>query len=431
MSERPPGGGSGPSDDERYNWLYGGRQSADADADATQAIPQPSDPPPAPDSDQTQVISQPDSGVPTHMQPPPQDQPAEPLPPMNLPPPSGRTATETETPPWQQPPPPVKPKKQRRWWLRIILALFLAWILFLILVPIYAWSKIDKVDAEPDGNRPDDQPGTTYLVVGSDSREGLSKEEGKELGTGGEQVAGGQRTDTIMLLHVGDGQPLLLSIPRDSQVVIPGQGDGEQNVNGAFAFGGAELLVQTLENETGIRIDDYVEIGFGGFVNMVDAVGGVEICPDDAIKDRKASLDIEAGCQEADGLTALGYARTRKFATGDIERGQNQREVIGAIGDGATSPWTVINPLRYWNVANSGADSLKIGENVGPISLARFAWNMAHVTGGGGLSCTVPIADLEVNWDEERSEELFQLIIEDRTDDVTKRLCTKSGVENN
>jgi LCP family protein required for cell wall assembly len=424
MSERPPDGGSGPDDDNRYGWLYGGQQPTDPDA--TQAIPQTGGPPPpAPDSDQTQVISnQPDPVSPTR--PVPQNEP-EPLPPMNLPPP-GQTATETEPPPWQQQP-AAKPKKKRRWWLRIILALFLVWILFLILVPIYAWSKIDKVDAEPDGDRPSDQPGTTYLVVGSDSREGLSKEEGKELGTGGEGVAGGQRTDTIMLLHVGDGQPLLLSIPRDSQVVIPGEGDFEQNVNGAFAFGGAELLVQTLENETGIRIDDYVEIGFGGFVNMVDAVGGVEICPKEAIKDRKASLNIEAGCQEADGLTALGYARTRQFQTGDIERGQNQREVIGAIGDGATSPWTVLNPLRYWDVANSGADSLKIGENVGPISLARFAWNMAHVTGGGGLSCTVPIADLEVNWDEERSEELFQLIIEDRTDDVTKRLCTKSGLE--
>jgi LCP family protein required for cell wall assembly len=422
MSERPPGGGNNPSDDDRFNWLYGGNPTADPDA--TQAIPRPADPPPpTPDSDQTQVMG-PHGSDPASMQPPPTNQPADPLPPLNLPPP-GRTATEPETP---LQPPPAKPKKKRRWWLRIILALFIAWILFLIIVPIWAWSKIDKVDAEPDGNRPDDQPGTTYLVVGSDSREGLSKEEGKELGTGGEGLDVGQRTDTIMLLHVGDGQPLLLSIPRDSLVSIPGVGDG-QKINAAFSIGGPQLLVQTIERETGIRVDDYVEIGFGGFVNIVDAVGGIEICPDEAINDRKAGLEIDAGCQEADGITALGYARTRQFATGDIERGQNQREVIGEIGDGATSPWTVINPLRYWDVANSSADSLRIGENVGPISLARFAWNMAHVTGGGGLSCTVPIANLEVTWDEERSEELFNLIIEDRTDDIPKRLCTKDGQE--
>jgi LCP family protein required for cell wall assembly len=423
MSERPPGSGSGPAGDDRYNWLYGANQPTDPDA--TQAIPRPSEPSPTPDSDQTQVVGQSGPTGPAQQSIPPYREPAEPLPPPNLPPPSGRTATEPEAP-WRQQPPPAKPKKKRRWWLRIILALFVLWILFLIIVPIWAWSKIDKVDAEPDGNRPDDQPGTTYLVVGSDSREGLSKEEGKDLGTGGESI-GGQRTDTIMLLHVGDGQPLLLSIPRDSEVPIPGQGDGK--INSAFSSGGPQLLVQTIEQESGIRIDDYVEIGFGGFVNIVDALGGVEICPDEAINDRKAGLDIEGGCQEADGTTALGYARTRDFAISDLQRVQNQREVIGEIGDGATSPWTVINPLRYWDVTNSGADSLRIGENVGPLSLMRFAWNMAHVTGGGGISCTMPITDASATtWDPERSEELFGLIIEDRTDDVSKRLCTQTGL---
>ncbi|HYJ66097.1 MAG TPA: LCP family protein [Nocardioidaceae bacterium] len=421
MSERPPGDGNEPNADDRFSWLYGSNPSADPDA--TQAIPRPSNPPPTPDSDRTQAIPQggPPPGPPQPTRPERSD-----LPPMNMPPPG---QTKTDEPPWQQPPPPVKPKKKRRWWLRIILALILIWILFLIAVPIWAWSKIDKVDAEPDGDRPSDQPGTTYLVVGSDSREGLSKEEGKELGTGGSQISeGSQRTDTIMLLHVGDGQPILLSIPRDSIVDIPGVGD-DQKVNAAFSAGGPKLLVKTLENETDIRVDDYIEIGFGGFVNIVDAVGGIEVCPDQAIDDKKASLDIDKGCQEADGITALGYARTRDFGTGDIQRGQNQREVIGEIGDKAASPWSVLNPFRYWNVANSSADSLRIGENVGPLSLARFAWNMAHVTSGGGLSCTVPIADLAVNWDEDRSEELFDYIIEDNTDDIPKSLCTKDGLE--
>lgn len=421
MSERPPGGGSKPTSDDRYGWLYGGQQQT-GDPDATQAIPQSSGPPPVPDSDQTQMIEQTGPPPPTIR---PYQEPDNPLPPPNLPPP-GRTAPAPEQPWQQQPPGPPKPKKNKRWWLRIILALFLVWILFLILIPIWAWSKIDKVDAEPSGARPDDQPGTTYLVVGSDSRAGLSKQEGKDLGTGGEKVASGQRTDTIMLLHVGDGQPLLLSIPRDSIVDIPGH--GETKVNAAFSYGGPKLLVKTLEQSTGIRIDDYVEIGLGGFVNVVDAVGGIQICPDEAMKDKKAGLDIKAGCQQADGVTALGYARTRHFATGDIQRAQNQRQVIGAIGDKAASPWTVLNPFRYWNLAMSGADSIKIGENVGPLSLARFVWNMAHVTSGGGLSCTVPISDLAVHWDPDRSKELFKLIIEDRTDDVPKDLCTKDGL---
>jgi LCP family protein required for cell wall assembly len=422
MSERPPDGGKKPTDDQRYGWLYGGQQQSDPDA--TQAIRQPGGGQPGADGDQTQMIGQPgpvDSPRPTI---PPYKEPADQLPPPNLPPPGARTATEPEQrPPWQQGPP--KPKKRRRWWLRIILALFVLWILFLILVPIWAWSKIDKVDAEPDGQRPSDQPGTTYLVVGSDSRAGLSKEDRQEFSTGD---AEGRRTDTIMLLHVGDGQPLLLSIPRDTVIPIPGNGEGK--INSAFTIGGPKLLVQTIEQESGIRIDDYVEIGFGGFVNIVDGLGGIEICPDEAINDKKAGLDIDGGCQEADGPTALGYARTRDFAISDLQRVQNQREVIGEIGDKATSPWSVINPWRYWNVTNSGAESLRIGENVGPLSLMRFAWNMAHVTGGGGQSCTMPITDGSAEtWDPERSEALFELIIEDRTDDVTKDLCTKTGLE--
>src|SRR5690606_16159376 len=106
----------------------------------------------------------------------------------------------------------------------------------------------------------------------------------KDLGTGG---AVGQRTDTIMVLHTGSGPNLLMSIPRDSIVDVPGH--GTTKINAAFAYGGPELLVETIEQNTGIRIDDYVQIGFGGFVGMVDAVGGVEICPAQAMQDPQAN----------------------------------------------------------------------------------------------------------------------------------------------
>ena len=137
--------------------------------------------------------------------------------------------------------------------------LLILWLVFLVAVPLWAWSKVDKVDAFPDGDRPDEQDGTTYLMVGSDSRGDLTEEERKELGTGN---ASGQRTDTIMLLHTGDGPNLLMSIPRDSLVEVPGH--GTTKINAAYAFGGPKLLVRTIEGDTGIRIDHYVEIGFGG-----------------------------------------------------------------------------------------------------------------------------------------------------------------------
>jgi LCP family protein required for cell wall assembly len=295
-------------------------------------------------------------------------------------------------------------------------------------VPLWGWSKIDKVDAEPDGDRPGDQPGTTYLVVGSDSREELDAAEREALAAGD---AIGNRTDTIMLLHVGDGKPVLLSIPRDSPVEIPGRGNDK--INSAFSGdgGGPELLVETVEQNTGIRVDDYIEIGLGGFVDVVDGLGGVEICPRSAIKDEKAGLDIGEGCQEVDGETALGYARTRKFALADLNRVANQREVIGAIGSKANSPWTVLNPWRYLQVIGSGTSSLTIGENVGPISLGRFAWNLTKVTGGSdaGLSCTVPntTTTTSLEWDREQADRLFELIATDNTDEIGKELCSRTG----
>ncbi len=181
--------------------------------------------------------------------------------------------------------------RRPKFWVRAVLVLLVLWIVYLIAVPFFAWQKVDKVEFAPDGDRPADQPGTTYLMVGSDSRGDLSEEERKELGTGN---AAGQRTDTIMILHTGDGPNLLMSIPRDSRVAIPGHGDDEK-INAAFAYGGPKLLTETIENETGIRIDHYVEIGFGGFVDLVDAVGGIEICPKQAIKDPPGQPEHQEG----------------------------------------------------------------------------------------------------------------------------------------
>lgn len=301
-----------------------------------------------------------------------------------------------------------------------MLALLLVWVLYLIIVPIYAWTKVEKVAFEPSGKRPDDQPGTTYLMVGSDSRAGLSKEERKRLGTGN---AAGQRTDTIMLLHTGSGPNLLMSVPRDSLVDIPGH--DTTKINAAYAYGGPKLLVKTIEQNTGIRIDDYVEIGLGGLAGVVDAVGGIEICPTTAMKDKLANLDIEKGCQHADGATALGYARSRHTSgIGDIDRVKHQREVVAAVGDKVMSPWTFINPVRYWRLNMAVPDFFAFGEGTGPFGAAKWAMAMTNV----GLSCVVPISDLAVHWDPERSKQMFGYIKQDRTDDIPKSLCTATGL---
>jgi LCP family protein required for cell wall assembly len=300
----------------------------------------------------------------------------------------------------------------------------------LIVVPIWAWQKISKVDAEPGGVRPPDTPGTTYLLVGSDSREGLTKEERGDLGTG---KGSGQRTDTIIMLHVpsGDGPRLLLSIPRDSYVRIPGH--GMNKINAAYSINGPPLLVRTVEDATGIRIDDYIEVGFAGFVDIVDAVGGITVCPKTAVNDPKAGgLKMEKGCQEVDGHTALDYSRSRAFPLGDITRAEHQREVITQVGKKAASWQTVVFPWRYWKVNQAAAESLRIGDNVGPIDLVRFAWAMAHTGGSDTKRCVVPYTSLGtqtdvgsvVTWDEQAAETLFKAI---REDDTASIQCSARG----
>jgi LCP family protein required for cell wall assembly len=399
MADRPRGNGGPEDGTPEYNWLYGKGSSAPGGQDATRAVPQQQRP------DETQIMPAPGPGGPGQ---------------------ASKARSTRPTPPPVAPPPGKSTKGGRRFRfpkmspLRIILLLVLLWIVYLIAVPLYAWTQVDKVAFEPKGSRPDDQPGTTYLLVGSDSRAGLSKEERKKLGTGN---AAGQRTDTIMLLHTGSGPNLLMSIPRDSLVDVPGH--GTTKINAAYAYGGPKLLVKTLENETGIRIDEYVEIGLGGLAGVVDAVGGIQICPTQAMKDKLANLDVKKGCQEADGTTALGYARSRHTSgIGDIDRVKHQREVVAAVGDEVTSPWTIINPVRYWNLAMAVPDFFAFGEGTGPLRAGMWASAMTNVD----LSCVVPISDLAVHWDEERSQQMFGYIKDDKTDDIPKALCTPTGL---
>lgn len=412
MADRPRGNSGGPEEGTpEYDWLYGSRRPSGPDNNADEA---------------TQTIrsgGQRDDA--TRKMP---AVPREPTSrPRQQPPPPSRPAPGAAAPPPPAAPidPPRKTSRRRRrfGWIKIALLL---WLVFMIAVPFWAWSRVDDVNASPPADtRPADQGGTTYLLVGSDSREGLSEEERQELGTGN---AGGQRTDTIMLLHTGSGPNLLMSIPRDSLVDIPGY--GTEKINAAFAYGGPRLLTRTIEQSTGIRVDHYVEVGFGGFVGIVDAVGGIEICPQMDMVDKQANLDVKKGCQEADGATALAYSRSRKLYAerGDVDRGRAQREVISGIGGKVISPWTLINPVRYFRTNVAAADSLRVSEGTGPVDMGRFAFAMTRVNGENGLTCTVPIADLEVNWDAERSAQLFDKIINDDTDSVGKDLCTPTGL---
>jgi len=334
--------------------------------------------------------------------------------------PANPPAYEPNPPAYQPAPPGAAAPRRRRhpWrWVALVAVLLVIYPLGLFTV---AWTSLHKVAALP-ASGPADSPGRTYLVVGSDSRSSMSRAERARLGTGS---AAGQRTDTIMLLHVpaGSGPVALVSIPRDSYVPIPGH--GKNKINAAYAFGGPALLATTVENVTGLHIDDYVETGFEGFAGMVDAVGGVTICPKRAMNDPKAHLKISAGCQQVDGATALGYARARySDPLGDLGRVQRQREVLAAIAKKTMSPSVLLLPWRAFSAAGSGGDALTVDEGTTPVALARFVLAMKAEAAGKGVSLTVPIATANlrtpagdaVAWNTAAAKHLFALIRADDT----------------
>ena len=416
-------GGTGSGGDKPgFDWLYGKQGGS---------TPPPPPPPPArgapkhPEQTVRMPVQQPPSDQgPVGQQPYAQRPSARPTPPPVAPPPPspGVGSSSGGRSGWTRP----------GRWVKIVAALVVLWIVYLIAVPLWTWHKVDKVAFEPSGDRPDDQPGTTYLIVGSDSRGDLTAEQRKQYGTGD---ASGQRTDTIMLLHTGSGPNLLVSIPRDTRVTVPGHGEN-QLINSAYAYGGPKLLTQTIEQTTGIRIDRYVEIGFGGFVDIVDAVGGITICPKQDIKDPKAKLDVKKGCQHADGPTALGYARTRATINSDFDRVQRQREVVGEIGSKVATPWSVINPIRYWKINEAAPGAVAVGDGMNALEAMEFASAMTKTTGDSGRTCTLPsrYEDIDGNGindvliDHARADKLFDLIKEDKTDDVTNAVCDQKGV---
>jgi LCP family protein required for cell wall assembly len=258
--------------------------------------------------------------------------------------------------------------------------------------------------------RPGPGRGTNWLIVGSDSRQGLSAAQQQELSTGGD--IGDGRTDTILLVHVpqlgSSTPPTLVSIPRDSLVSIPGH--GKDKINSAFAIGGAPLLTQTVEQATGLRLDHYAEIGFSGFPLLVDALGGVTVCPTAPIDDPLAGINLPAGCQQLRGRNALGYVRSRDTPRADLDRMINQRQFLSALLHRAASPAVWLNPWRWYSVPRAAADALTVDQDAHVWDLALLGWAL-H---GSPTAMTVPIGSFTgsdvgsvVVWDDDAAGKLF------------------------
>ncbi len=322
--------------------------------------------------------------------------------------------------------PTTRPKtsarvKRRRVLALVILAL-LAWVVFLIYTPLNAWNGITRVDATPTGDRPEAGSGSNYLLVGSDSRAGMTDAQASELATGTASEDPGQRTDSILLVHVpaGGGKPALVSIPRDSYVPIPGH--GKSKINAAYSWGGPQLLVETVEQATGLRIDGEIEIGFAGFASIVDSLGGVDICVPFDMDDPRAGINLKKGCQQLDGKNALGFVRARySDPRGDIGRAERQRTFLSAIVSKALTPSTVILPWKYWGTSHALADGLRISDGMSIMQAYSVFSAIRTVSAGNGISLVVPIANagyvtpagLAVKWDSAKAIELFHALRDD------------------
>ncbi|WP_221352946.1 LCP family protein [Streptomyces beigongshangae] len=309
-------------------------------------------------------------------------------------------------------------------------------VLVVVSIGTYFWadSKLNRdVDLSKVIDRPDAGEGTNYLIVGSDSREGMSDEEKKKLHTGS---ADGKRTDSMMILHVGGNGNTMISLPRDSNVTIPsfvGSESGKNfpatgrqvKLNAAYAEDGPELLVRTVEANTGLRIDHYAEIGFAGFANIVDSVGGVEIeIPEGGMKDTKSGADFEAGKQTLNGEQSLAFVRTRYALRGsDLDRTKNQQKFLSALANQTATPSTVLNPFKLYPTLSSGLDTLTVDKDMSLWDLGSMFWAMKGVTGGDGKSMNMPISGNAPNgnlqWDTAKVKTLVEQLKNDEKVTVT------------
>lgn len=284
-------------------------------------------------------------------------------------------------------------------------------------------------------NRPEKvNSALNYLVVGSDNREGLSKAQIRELRVGGVDVAAGGRSDTMLLVHISKARDaaFIVSLPRDTLATIPAHmsQDGTSQIpdrpgklNAAYAFGGAPLLIETVENMTALQIDHYIEVSFAGFVGVVDALGGIEVCTKVDIDDEKSHLVLKAGYHLLDGVDSLKFVRTRDFdGRGDIGRMERQQQFVSAIIRKATSSGTLLNPIKLANFYQATISTVKMDEGITKNDLLTLGKQLSNLSSGSVRTLTVPLSNPNgrhptvgsvVIWDEVLAPELWNRIKND------------------
>ncbi|OEJ30569.1 LCP family protein [Streptomyces subrutilus] len=270
--------------------------------------------------------------------------------------------------------------------------------------------------------------GTNILVVGIDSRTGISAAEKRRLHVGGK---GCNCTDVMMLVHLSADQrrASVVSIPRDSYVEYARTTATEParwgKINGAYAVGGGPLTVRTVEKATGLHVDHYLETGFTGFEQAVNDLGGATLCTDRPLKDENSGLDVTAGVHRTDGNGTLRYVRARHVnqRPGDLGRVRRQQRVVNDLLARLTAEGALDGPVSTARTARALLKSVRTDARTGLHDLIRIGWALGRLRADRTEFATVPIRLFDhrvpgvgstLVWDEPRSAALWDALGADR-----------------
>ncbi|WP_199827532.1 LCP family protein [Streptomyces xylophagus] len=333
-------------------------------------------------------------------------------------------------PPQRRPRPPVRPKKKPRWAMRAattlsVVVLASAGIGHAVVTSLDA--DIARVDPFKDmKNRPRAGHGMNVLLVGTDGRDKITEEERHRYHLGGAPC---HCTDTIMIVHISEDREhaSVVSLPRDSYAEvpgIPGRPAHPIKINAAYAEGGPNLTVQTVESMTHVKIDHYLEVDFTSFMSTVDVLGGVKICTAEPLKDSYTGLDLPAGSHTLMGGQALQYVRSRHVdGASDLGRMKRQQRFLAALIDQATSSGVLLNPLKFRDVTRAVLGSVRADKGFGTDELLDLGRAMRNFSPSSSEFTTVPIGQMgyvvkgigsTLKWDEPKAAKLFQALRDDK-----------------
>ncbi|MEU6820703.1 LCP family protein [Streptomyces atriruber] len=355
-----------------------------------------------------------------------------PAPPPRRPRPPAPRAARTERAPRR----PAGRRRRPRWAMRVATA-FSVTVLAAAGIGHSVVSSLDtgikRVDAFKDmKNRPEAGNGMNVLLVGTDGRDKLTPEDKEKYRLGGAPC---HCTDTIMIVHISEDRDRasVVSLPRDSYADLPAHTDRNtrkkhhphpNKINAAYAEGGPNLTVRTVEHMTKVKIDHYLEVDFTSFMKTVDVLGGVEICTATPLKDSHTGLNMAEGTHLMNGGEALQYVRSRYVdGASDLGRMQRQQRFLAALIAKATSSGVLLNPVKFRDVTRTLLGAVRADTGFGTDEILDLGRAMRGFSPSSSEFTTVPLSakgtsipgiGSTLRWHPKKSEKLFEALREDR-----------------